>query len=239
MNKILILLLLVTGLVTGLVQAEIYKTINPDGEVIYTDKPSPQGKKVELPGLSTYEPPAAIVQPIPRVRRSRSIASGTYDEFSIQEPKDRSVIRNNLGIVDVTVALKPALKDKDRHRIQYILDKELYGPAIAKTTIRISNLPRGRHTLSANLVDKKNNVLASTGTVIFHMRRHSSLHKRADVIDDDLPEGEQKDINEQNLVNPNYRTLNPNFRTPNPNIRTPNPNILSNNPNVITPPPVQ
>ena len=233
----LIPLLLLAGLVTGLAQAEIYKTINADGEVIYTDKPSPQGKKVKLPGLSTYAPsPEVTAQSIPRVRRGDQ-AGSPYDEFSIQEPRNRTIIRNNLGIVDVTVALKPALKDKDKHRIQYILDKELYGPAIAKTTIRISNLPRGRHTLSARLVDRKNNVLTSTSTIVFNMRRHSVLHKKSDVIDDDLPEGEQKDINEQNLVNPNYRTLNPNFRTPNPNIRTPNPNILSPNPNVITPPP--
>jgi len=231
----LIPLLLLAGLATGLVQAEIYKTINADGEVIYTDKPSPQGKKVKLPGLSTYAPPPEVTaKSIPRVRRSPPAGSDIYDEFSIQEPRNRTIIRNNLGIVDVTVALKPALKDK--HRIQYILDKELYGPAIAKTTIRISNLPRGRHTLSARLVDRKNNVLISTSAIVFNVRRQS-VKQTVDVIDDDLPEGEQKDINEQNLVNPNYRTLNPNFRTPNPNIRTPNPNILSPNPNVITPPP--
>lgn len=196
MNRMLIPLLLLAGLVTGLAQAEIYKTINADGEVIYTDKPSPQGKKVKLPGLSTYAPPPAVTaRSISRVRRSPpSTGSDIYAEFSIQEPKDSSVIRNNLGIVDVTVALKPALKDKDKHRIQYILDKELYGPAMDKTTIRISNLARGRHTLSANLVDKKNNVLISTRTIVFNMRRHSALH------------------NEQNLVNPN----NPNVITPPP-----------------------
>ncbi len=238
MKKVLILWLLVTGLATGLAQAEIYKTISPNGEVIYTDKPSPQAEKVDLPGLSIYEPPAATAPSIPRVRRSHSVGRVGYEEFSIQEPKNGTVISNNLGIVDVSVALKPALKDKRKHRIQYILDKELYGPAMDKTTIRISNLVRGEHTLSANLVDEKNTVLISTGTVTFHIRRQS-VNQTVDVIDDDLPPGELKDINEQNLVNPNYRTLNPNLRTPNPNIRTPNSNILSNNPNVITPPPTQ
>jgi hypothetical protein len=238
MKKVLILLLLVTGLATGLAQAEIYKTISPNGEVIYTDIPSPRAEKLDLPGLSVYEPPAATTLSIPRFRRSHSVGSVSYDEFSIQEPKSGAVIRNNLGIVDVSVTLKPALKDKSKHRIQYILDKELYGPAMDKTTIRISNLVRGKHTLSANLVDEKNTVLASTGTVTFHIRRQS-VNQTVDVIDDDLPPGEQKDINEKNLVNPNYRTFNPNIRTPNPNIRTPNPNILTNNPNVITPPPAQ
>lgn len=236
MKQVLILWLFVTGLATGLAQAEIYKTVSPDGVVSYTDKPSPRAEKVDLPGLSIYEPPAATTPSILRIRRSSSAGSSSYDEFSIQAPKNGAVIRNNLGIVDVSVTLKPALKNKHKHRVQYFLDKELYGPAMNKTTIRISNLARGEHTLSAKLVDAKNTVLASTDTVTFHIRRQS-VNQTVDVIDDDLPPGAQRDLNEKNLVNPNYRTLNPNFRTPNPNIRTPNSNILSNNPNVITPPP--
>lgn len=169
MNRFLFLLLLV-GLASGLVRAEIYKSII-NGEVVYTDKPSAQAEEVELPGLSTYEPVPIPPRPIPRLRRSSLPGTAGYDVFNIQSPENGAVFRDNQGIVDVVVNLQPGLKGKGAHRIQYILDDELYGPAITETAIRISNLPRGEHTLSAQVVDSNNQVLELAGTVVFSMHR--------------------------------------------------------------------
>ncbi|NNG11833.1 MAG: DUF4124 domain-containing protein, partial [Halobacteria archaeon] len=42
---------------TGLAQAEVYKSTNADGEVIFSDQPSPGAEQVQLPELPTYSAP--------------------------------------------------------------------------------------------------------------------------------------------------------------------------------------
>jgi len=40
-------------LVAGLVQADVYKSVNDKGEVVYSDKPTPGAKRMKLPPLQT------------------------------------------------------------------------------------------------------------------------------------------------------------------------------------------
>jgi len=231
-NVLMILLLFV-----GCAQADVYKSVDDQGGVIYSDQPSAAAKKMVLPKLPTYTAPPLPPATPANARTTRSVAD--YEAFSVSKPLDGSTLRSNLGVVQVELSLKPALKDVDRHRIQYYLDNEPYGPLVGALAITISNLERGTHTLSASIVDADNRELISAQPVTVHLKRQSRLHKQ-DVIDDDLKkaDGENGDQAEA-ITNPNIRTLNPNIRTPNPNIRTLNPNIRTPNPNIISPPPTQ
>lgn len=63
MNLIRILMALGCVAVCGTLHAEgtVYKSVGPDGRVIYSDKPDPKGKKMDLPPMTTVpgtKPPA-------------------------------------------------------------------------------------------------------------------------------------------------------------------------------------
>lgn len=223
-------------LLTGLAQAEVYKSINERGEVVYSDTQTPGSERVRLAPLPTYKPP-----PIPASKPAGKAApvSSIYEAFTFLNPKNESTVRNNLGIVQVQLTLSPSLDYKSDHRIQYYLDGKRHGPLVDKTAITMSNIDRGSHTLSASVFDGEGQELTSTETITIHVKRQSSLQGQDTVEDFDPPviQPVPGEPGEGEVTNPNILTDNPNLRTRNPNIRNPNPNVRSPNPNVISPPP--
>ena len=219
-------------LLAGLAHAEVYKTINEKGEVVYSDTPSTGSEKLRLQPLPTYKPP-----PIPARKQAGKAAavSSIYEEFSFLKPQNDATVRNNLGIVQVELQLKPSLDFRSDHRIQYYLDSKRHGPLVDKTAVTLSNIDRGSHTLSASIFDGDGQELISTGTITINIKRQSKLQTQ-DAIENYDPPSIQP-VPDDDVTNPNLLSDNPNLRTRNPNVRTPNPNIRSPNPNIISPPP--
>ncbi len=169
--KYLVMFLL---LLAGPAQAEVYKSTSADGEVIFSDQPSPGAVPIQLPELPTYKAPpvparartsgaARQDQPAPRVYQSM--------EFSI--PKDDATVRNNLGALTARVSLQPPLKTRLGHRVQYYLDDAAHGEPVTGTSMSFTGLDRGSHLLSASVVNARGDTVISTDTVVFHMHRES------------------------------------------------------------------
>lgn len=227
MKKYIMLL----ALVTVVAQAEVYKSVNEKGEVVYSDTPSQGAERVKLPALPTYSappvPPAATATREP-------VQKALYESFAFNKPKNDETIRNNLGIVMIETRLVPALQTRSRHRVQFYVDGEPSGPPIDRTAFTISNIERGAHTLSASVLAKDGKVLVSTGDITIHVKRESRLH------DQQASETENPGNRTAtpNLLTdtPNQLSTNPNVRTTNPNIQTQTPNLRSTTPNIINPP---
>lgn len=163
-------LILLLVLLPGIVQAAVYKSINERGEVVYSDQPAPGAEKMQLPELPTYKAP-----PVPKFSSTpeKKPETSPYDSLAIVAPENDATVRNNLGVLQVRVALKPALISKAGHKIQFYLDGQPYGTPITNTVIGFSNLDRGTHTLSASIVNSTGQTVMSSGEVTFHMHRES------------------------------------------------------------------
>ena len=223
--------ILLLALATAGVQAEVYKSINEKGEVIYSDIPSQGAERVKLPSLPTYTAPPLA----PSTSTTReSAANAFYENFSFNKPKNDETVRNNLGIVMIETRLAPALQTKLRHRIQFYLDGEPNGPLLDRTAITLSNIERGAHTLSASVLDKDGKVLVSTGDVTVHIKRESALHDQQ-ATETDNPSNRTADPNVLSDT-PNQLSTNPNVRTNTPNVGSQTPNLRSTTPNIINPP---
>ena len=170
MKRILILLVLFACQAN----AEIYKSINADGEVVYTDTPTQGAEKLTMPALPTYTPPPAPASSFTPVQAPEN--ADFYKTFVIVSPANEETIRNNLGILNIEAQLTPALQVRQKHRVQFFLNGEPYGTPIGKTSLTISNLDRGDYTLSATVVDADGEALISTGDIVLYMKRHSILN---------------------------------------------------------------
>lgn len=227
MRKFIVLI----ALAATVAQAEVYKSTNDKGEVIYSDIPSQGAERVKLPSLPTYTAPPLA----PSTRATRDSAENAfYENFSFNKPKNDETVRNNLGIIMIETRLAPALQTKLRHRIQFYLDGEPNGPLLDRTAITLSNIERGAHTLSASVLDKDGKVLISTGDVTVHIKRESALHDQQ-ATETDNPSNRTTD---PNLLSgtPNQLSTNPNVRTNTPNVGSQTPNLRSTTPNIINPP---
>jgi hypothetical protein len=238
-------------------RAEIYKSIDADGEVIYSDQPSRGAERVSMPTLPTYTPPRS-----PGVvgRTASAVAEPQhYESFSLTSPVNEATIRNNLGTVEIEASLTPSLMTELGHGIQFYLDGVAYGAVTNRTTMTLGNVDRGTHQLSARVMDASGKVLLATTEITVFVKRASKLHggKQGTVTDNPgYITANPNVVGDETFQPYRYKDIadysgtaavkddpelaeqlaNPGFRNRNPNILSPNPNIHSFNPNQINPP---
>ena len=238
------------------VHAEVYKSINADGEVVYSDQPTRGAERVKIAPLPSYTPPRVRTLNRPAAAPGEQLQ---YESFTITRPASDATIRNNLGTLVIETRLAPALMTSLGHRIQYYLNGMAHAALHDSTTLTLSNVDRGEQRLSASVVDAAGSVLISTAETTVFVKRASKLHgKRQGSVTDnpgyitDNPNlvGDEsfqpylrKDIadfsgNAADNDDPDAaeQPANPGFRNRNPNILSPNPNIHSPNPYLINPP---
>jgi Domain of unknown function (DUF4124) len=164
----IVCLMLTSG---GSVLAAVYKTIDAQGNVVYTDEPQGNAKPVDLPPLSTIPPPSNLRQTPASKSPDDDVTS--YEQVSIITPTNDETMRDNTGNVAVSVAVKPALDKSAGHRIQFFLDGQTEGePKISDRTV-FQGLDRGAHTVEAAVVDGSGKELLRSPATRFYLHRQS------------------------------------------------------------------
>jgi len=158
---------------TGLAGAAVYKSVDAQGKVTYSDKPVGNSQPVTLPPLSSVPPPSyKSLQPAARISPITTQVT-RYKTLEIVTPGQDETVRDNTGNIPVHVLLKPALNKAAGHRLQYFLDGRKYGePAISGQTL-YTNIDRGTHTLGVAVVDASGKVLKRTAAIRIYMHRQS------------------------------------------------------------------
>jgi len=154
--------------------AEIYKGTDAEGNVIYSDE--------ELPNTTEIQVPEPTSIPMPKPEPKKTVEEETedtvaYELFKILSPSKDETIRIASGDMPVSLSITPELDIEQGHRITVYID----GTASLSTTklnIQIPNVDRGSHSVRAEIKDNKNKVLIKSNTVTFHMKRHSTQHKK-------------------------------------------------------------
>jgi len=171
------LLLLVLCLPSWLAATEVYKSVQPDGSVIYSDQPMQDATPV------TIEPPPALPAPPPRPVKQTAPPEEApaerppnYQAIDILAPKEDSVVRDNSGNVGITVQVLPALQVQAGHRLAVVLDGSQLQGRFTGNRLSLSNVDRGTHNVVVQVVDEQGNVLLRSAPRSFHMKRHSILN---------------------------------------------------------------
>jgi hypothetical protein len=174
MQRILLIILILT---CGTATAEVFKRIGPDGQVYFSDQPSPGAERVKVAPVQTMSlPPVPETTDTAGLADSGSIgeqheAPADYSEFSITSPTSEEGVRANNGNITVHLSLQPSLLSG--HRITLHIsgeDGEADYP-VSGMSVELSNLSRGLHTVSAAVVDKRGEVIARTTPVSFYVLR--------------------------------------------------------------------
>ena len=160
-------------LLAGNVSAAVYKTVDEQGNVIYTDEPAGNGEPIKLPPLSTVPPPN--YQPsTPAGSSSNVAAAGQYEKLAIITPSQDETVRDNTGNINVRVAIKPNLNKAAGHRLQYFLDGQKEGEPSSSDQAVYTNVDRGAHTVEVAVVDTAGKVLQRSPGSRFYLHRQST-----------------------------------------------------------------
>lgn len=168
---------LIAVLLIGSAQAsgQVYKVVDEEGRVTYTDSPPADeeaGESVQVPEVNTQ--PAVKPRPDQDSQATADKGAGGYRDVYIAQPAHESTVPPGQLDVVVQVVTDPALKPS--HRVQVFYDGEPYAPPAATTSVVLSELYRGTHQIRAQIIDADNRVVASTEPVTIYVKRHSIQH---------------------------------------------------------------
>lgn len=178
MVKLLLMALLLLPLVAAAAEdgKKIYRTVDEDGNVTYTDQPpSDDAEPVELDPITTVPAPETGTRSERNRDRDDDAASSHpgYDGLEIVYPTADEAIRHNGGQVPFRLRLRPEdVELGESHRVEILLDGSVQGSG-RSLTITVGPVDRGPHEVSARVVDAGGNVLAQSPAVNFFLLRHS------------------------------------------------------------------
>ncbi len=136
--------------------AQVYKTLDKDGNVVYSDTPpNEQAQAVELKEITTM--PADV----PRGSSSynpQDNAAVSY-QVDIVSPRNEVVIPPGQRDLAVAISLNPSLQQD--HLITYYIDGELIQET-QSTSIVIQDPPRGGRTLTVEVINQQGDVLGAS-----------------------------------------------------------------------------
>jgi hypothetical protein len=160
-------------------QAEIYKHINKDGTVEYTDTPSIDAKPVILPKLTIWHLDKPLPTPTTTTPNTTSHKPShkmaDYQSLVFVSPQDNSAFYATNGELAVSVKTSPSLQNGDR--IEFLVD----GQSVLTTSSThgtLKNLDRGTHQFSAKIIDKSGKALFSGNTITVTIHKPSILLHR-------------------------------------------------------------
>jgi hypothetical protein len=145
----------------------LYRWVDADGVLHYSDTPFPGAQKIELSDAQTYHgpPPAAPAVAAPPA------AASPYQSCDITQPASQSSLFAPES-VDISVALSPGLRPGDQ--LSVAVDGQALQPVSAGgSTFQLSQPDRGTHTLTAEVRGPDGTVLCSAPSVVFAVQRPS------------------------------------------------------------------
>jgi hypothetical protein len=156
--------------------ADIYKVVDENGNVTYTDqKPSPGAEPVDLPPLSVVETTKPEVETAPMAATAEAEAPKprdlrkTYSDFRIIQPANEETFWGTANTVVVSWGSTEPVPDSMRV-VLYVDGQARDVPGAGSVTL---TLDRGEHRVYAELRDARNRRVITTDTVTFFVKQHS------------------------------------------------------------------
>lgn len=160
-------LLIPALLFTFTVDAGLYKGLDDNGNVIYSDQPFDNAEKFTPPSLTVFDVPKAEAKK--KVVEEEKTAEFKYTDFDIVSPKDNQTLWNEADPT-VSLQLKPALNTAEGHNIWLLMNGKPLVKNSQSLTLQIGRTDRGAHQLQAQVRDKQGKIIARTRTIVIHIK---------------------------------------------------------------------
>jgi hypothetical protein len=158
----------------GTAFAQLYKSIDENGNVVYSDvPPSSDAVPVELPPINVIEA-IRVAPPAPTSEQPESALPVTYT-ISIVQPQPDQTFQNTREF-PVSVSLEPALQPG--HQVAISLDGEVRVRGEELSAL-VTDVDRGEHRVTAAVVDAGGKPITTSQAVVIFVHRQSLFQRRA------------------------------------------------------------
>ena len=157
--------------------ATVYKWVDENGVVHYSDQPHAGSQKIQLQEVQTYKEvpvPAGSTAPAAPPPPQYPATSGGYRGCAVVQPQDDQSVAN-LDSLTVVVQTDPPLHAGDQIFVTYD-GQPLNGNSSTGGRFTISPVDRGDHTLQAVVRGADGTVVCQAPSVTFHVHQPSILN---------------------------------------------------------------
>jgi hypothetical protein len=178
-----LLLSSVALLCAGAASAQFYKSVDAEGNIVYSDTPTPGAEKLNPPPISTVEgmpKPEKTTEPEAKPGEEGGEEAGKkpptrYSKFSITSPSNEATIWDNTGALPLALALEPPLDTENGHSVYVYVDGKAVVRKSQSLVQQLSGIDRGAHKVRAEIRDENRKTLKRTQNITVHMKRASAL----------------------------------------------------------------
>lgn len=155
---------------------KVYKTTDEMGNPVFSDEASSDAEEVEVGEPTTFSGQQLTEQYdyYSPDENNDSDQAAHYDSLAITYPGNDQTIRSNPGDLEVRFNVSPA--PKSGHRLQLVMDGQVYRTLKSAGPVQLTNVDRGTHNLNLQVVDEEGEVIQEGPAVTMHLLRHSILH---------------------------------------------------------------
>ena len=175
-----VVLLVSTGSAVVAKETVMYKKVDKNGKIIFTDKPIPGSTpitvKTDTNVVSTPKPQATRRLPTISPEKNNNQEPFKYEVLAIDEPSHDQAVRANSGDINVIVGMTPNIQPN--HSLQLVMDGSPVGQPPPSPYFSLNNVDRGTHQLAVTVIDEDTKKQIQTSeTITFHLLRASILNR--------------------------------------------------------------
>jgi hypothetical protein len=154
--------------------AQAYKWVDEDGVVHYSDRPEPGAQSIDLPQSKTPRraPPAPGASREPAAPAEDAPAEPqpfSYTSLEISAPAPEETLWNIEGVLNVTLALSPALQPGHQVRVYF----DGVARFVQGTSFQIEEVYRGVHNIQAEILDQNGELMIRSLPNRFYVQQNT------------------------------------------------------------------
>lgn len=155
----------------------IYKSVDENGNVFYSDRP-PEGTKqedaVQLPPVNALPEQPQGSNPYPANTPPNNERDAAIDySLSLASPAPESHVNPGQRDLPIVLNASPALAPE--HRFAFYMDGKLLAESRSNQYV-VEEIYRGEHQIRAMIIDENGNMLQETETITIYVHRPSKLN---------------------------------------------------------------
>jgi hypothetical protein len=155
--------------------AEVFTYVDAQGNRVFTDQPKPgNAKRVPLAPSNRMSVPQTA--PAAATSKTEKEPLFHYDMLRILVPEPDATVRSTAGEIIVSVTSEPGLQRGHRYRL--LLDGQPTAEPGLSPVFPLTDIDRGTHQLSVEILDGQGRTVERTANQPFHMQRISLAQKR-------------------------------------------------------------
>lgn len=149
---------------------KLYRIVDKNGNVSYSDVPSTGAKEIRLPPAATIKimtPKIEFESEEEQENRQRDPNASSYDVMAYVNLSDNGVVRNNASSVTFSVKFSPTLSKG--HYIKFFIDGKLIKGQQKEHTITAEKVTYGEHTARFSVVSQNGAEVQRSSSVKFNL----------------------------------------------------------------------